>query len=62
MAKYLAIFFNIHGNVITTGLYTIAEFLARVEAGKSETKWAKLISTDTGVVVEEYLGSAENII
>lgn len=62
MAKYLAIFFNIHGNVITVGLFTTEEFQARVEAGEAETKWAKLISADTGEVVEAYTASIEKII
>jgi hypothetical protein len=53
MPPYLAIFFSIHGQAITIGLYTVDEFVARTQTSP-DTKWARLINSKDGDVITRY--------
>lgn len=61
MATYIALFFNIHGSVVTIGLFTIDEFNARTKAAEAETKWAYLVEASTGEIRASYFPSSIKI-
>lgn len=50
MAPYLAVFVGQQGGQIVTSLFTTEEFYARAQT--PGTKWATLLSADTGVVID----------
>lgn len=55
MPPFLAIFMSVDGVPLQTGLFTEAEFQARIDAAQERTKWAILVDTSDGKTIAHFV-------